>query len=143
MLLVSIPALDIWQGLLKAIELIYCFIKGDTPTLKFVSRQECNRSYKCTCSRSISSRIMDLGFWSSSNHLQSTFLVQLAFYGIFYRHSGQQETHIIQERPRKDVQAHGGEVLKNTKDRVYRIRGASTLFNYKMFLLPLTYFMLF
>ena len=34
MLPVSILALDIWQGLLKAVELIYCFIKGETPTLR-------------------------------------------------------------------------------------------------------------
>ena len=52
-LLVSIRALDIWQGLLKFFELIYCFIKGETPTKAIYSKHVTWRIYEGIFSRNV------------------------------------------------------------------------------------------
>ena len=46
MLLVSIPALEIWQCLFKYVELIYFLIKGETPTKEIYSKHVTWRIYK-------------------------------------------------------------------------------------------------
>ena len=53
MLPVLIPALDIWQGLLKDVELIYCFIKGETPTKSIYSKHVTWRIYEGIFSRNV------------------------------------------------------------------------------------------
>ena len=50
---VSIPALEICQGLLKAVELIYFFIKGDTPTKAIYSKHVTWRIYEGIFSRNV------------------------------------------------------------------------------------------
>ena len=50
---VLILTLDIWKGLLKAVELIYCFIKGETPTKAIYSKHVTWRIYEGIFSRNV------------------------------------------------------------------------------------------